>query len=318
MLLSTSRAAPLAGVFPVISTPFTADGRCDTDGFAALLRYVGHAGAPGAVYPAIASEFASLSDDERTAMVAIAARQCAASDLRLIVGVSAETIAGSQMFARQARESGAAAIMVMAPRAIGGAAEDVAAFVAAVAEAAPDIPVVLQNAPPPLGSALTLDAVCRVVERIPQIRYVKEENVPCGQRITGILSRRVPTLLGAMGGAGGRFVLDEYARGACGSMPACDLVEVHVAIWNAVRYGDLGVARALFTRVLPLLNMAAIHRQHVVKRVLKHRGLIACDLVRDTGTPVDDHDRHEIDTLVAELADLMTVEAGYLEAAHRS
>ena len=39
------------------------------------------------------------------------------------------------------------------------------------------------------------------------------------------------------GGAGGRYLTDELARGAAGTMPACELAEMHVAMLAAHRAG---------------------------------------------------------------------------------
>jgi 4-hydroxy-tetrahydrodipicolinate synthase len=199
--------------------------------------------------------------------------------------------------------------MLMAPRTAGRELDSVAEFFAASVEGAGEMPIVMQNAPPPLGSSLPIDTVRAVLTRVPTICYVKEENVPCGQRISGLLEDPPAHLLGVMGGAGGRFVLDEYARGACGSMPACEIIEAHVAIWDAVQAGDSAKARALFTRILPLLNMGGVFRQSVVKYVLKRRGLIESSRFRDDNPSLDRFDTLELDAILADLEDLMSAHA---------
>jgi 4-hydroxy-tetrahydrodipicolinate synthase len=300
------RISVLRGVFPVLSTPFHADGGCDPAGLARLIHYARRAGAHGAVYPAIASEFATLDAAERHAMVDVALSACTKVGLPLVVGVSADGAARSRSLAEQAAAGGAAAVMLMVPRAASTSAGELANFVTE-ALAGLDIPVVLQNAPPPLGSALPVADVLAAVAALPSIRYVKEENVPCGQRITQLLEGAPAHLEGVMGGAGGRFVLDEYARGACGSMPSCELVEAHVAIWDAVQAGHTRLARDLFTRILPLLSVASVFRQAVVKEVLLRRGLIGAARFRDANPSLDRHDVTEIEALMEDLRDLMSV-----------
>lgn len=293
----------LAGVFPVLSTPFLDAGGCDHAGARALVRHVHAAGADGAVYPGVASEFATLAPDERRQMVATVLSEAKMAGLPMIIGVSAATVPESAAFARQAGELGAVAVMAMAPGdAVGRDA--VSAFMAAVADAFAG-PVIMQNAGPPLGSSLAVDLVTEVAHCVPSIRYIKEENVPCGQRISQLLARRPASLLGVMGGAGGRFVLDEYARGACGSMPSCEAVEAHAAIWSLTRSGRHAAARAVFNRILPLLNMGGVFRQSVVKHVLKTRGLIASARFRDTNPPLDDSDVIELNAILADIADLL-------------
>jgi len=140
--------------------------------------------------------------------------------------------------------------------------------------------------------------VCR---RIPAIRYVKEEVVPCGQRISALLAG-VPGLAGVFGGAGGRFVLDELARGAAGSMPACEAPELHAAIYRAFAGGRRDEARRLFGALLPLLNLGSAYRTPVTKRILYKRGMIADPRHRDVNPALDAHDLAELDQIWGELA----------------
>lgn len=116
-----------------------------------------------------------------------------------------------------------------------------------------------------------------------------------------------------MGGAGGRFVVEEYLRGACGSMPSCELVESHVAIWDLFQAGDISGARVILSRLMPLLNIGSVFRQSSVKRVLAKRGLIESAYFRDNNPTLDALDCREIDAIVHSLEDLMTVCSGQME-----
>jgi 4-hydroxy-tetrahydrodipicolinate synthase len=225
--------------------------------------------------------------------------------LPLVVGIPSTNAEQSRGLAVQAMAGGAAAVMLMIPRSASGSSSAVAEFVAAALSGLA-CPVVLQNAPPPLGSALPVPDVLAAVSALASVHYVKEENVPCGQRIIQLIEGAPPRLLGVMGGAGGGFVLDEYARGACGSMPSCELVEAHVAIWDAVQAGRQREARDLFTRILPLLSLASVFRQSVVKHVLQRRGLIGSARFRDANPALDRYDLAEIDAVFDDLRDLMT------------
>ena len=57
--------AVLAGVYPVLATPFHADGTPDEAGLRAITRYVIASGADGVVFPGVASEFDTLTPAER-------------------------------------------------------------------------------------------------------------------------------------------------------------------------------------------------------------------------------------------------------------
>jgi 4-hydroxy-tetrahydrodipicolinate synthase len=151
----------------------------------------------------------------------------------------------------------------------------------------------LQNVPPPAGAGLEASAVLEVARAVPAVRYVKEETLPSGQRLTQVRAQAPASLLGVFGGAGGRYITDELRRGAAGTMPAIELAEVHVAL------------RALFTRMLPVLNVQAVFRWSLTKHVLVKRGLIACDLQRASGPRLDALDRADVDAFLADLADLL-------------
>ena len=109
-----------------------------------------------------------------------------------------------------------------------------------------------------------------------------------------------------MGAVGGRFSVDEYLRGACGSMASCEMVEAHAAIWADMQSGAVQCARERLVQLLPLLNMGSVFRQSAVKRILLKRGLIQSDHFRDANPPLDSQDAAEIDWIYASLEHLMT------------
>jgi 4-hydroxy-tetrahydrodipicolinate synthase len=109
-----------------------------------------------------------------------------------------------------------------------------------------------------------------------------------------------------MGGMAGRFLLDEHARGACGTMPACEAVDAHAAVWAALESGDEPLARERFRLLLPLLTYEAMYSVVVYKEVLKRRGVIASAKVRAPGSPsLDEAGHRELDRIMADLAPLL-------------
>lgn len=299
----TPSVVSLSGVFPVLATPFHPDGSPDEAGLAAIARYVIGAGADGVVFPGVASEYESLSADERARLSDLVAKE-ARGHAAFVVGGSAPDIATTEAVALRAQAQGAASIMVMAPKSI-TEPDSVIAFFRRVAAAAGHVPIMLQNAPPPAGSGLPVEVVVAVVRAVPQIAYVKEEAMPSGARITQTLASAPETLRGVFGGAGGRYITDELARGAVGTMPACELAEVHVALMNAHRASDHGRVRHLFNRMLPLLNFQAVFRMAMTKETLRRRGIIAHAGKRAAGPELDAGDRRELTELLSEMTDLL-------------
>lgn len=294
MSMSSHGEQRLHGVFPIVSSPFTADGAFDSSALGRLVEFLMRCGVHGAVFPAIASEYSTLSAAERHAGVAAVA-ETLRDGIPFVVGISDATPARSAEHARQAEAVGAAAVMLMAPREAGSDPDSVADFFRAALDGIA-IPVIMQNAPPPLGSSLSVATVREVCRRVPTIRYVKEEVVPCGQRMTALLTG-IPSLAGVFGGAGGRFVLDELARGASGSMPACEIPELHVAVFDAFRAGRFEKAREIFNVMLPLLNLGSAYRTPVTKHALVRRGIIGSILHRDSNLPFDAFDIEEFNAI---------------------
>jgi 4-hydroxy-tetrahydrodipicolinate synthase len=296
----------IAGVFPVLPTPFTPDGPPDVAAFLRLADFALEAGVDGVVFPGMASEVETLSAEERAMMVATLGRHLG-DRTTFVVGASHADPAQSAARAREGQEAGAVAAMIMAPP---GCGQDVAqhiAFYRAVAAAAPGVVIMLQNAPAPNGAGLPPEKVAAIAAEVPAIRYVKEETLPCGQHVTRILAAAQGRLDGVMGGAGARFIMDELARGACGTMPALEIADAHVALWKAWQRGDRAEARRIYTLTLPLLAQQMTFRVRATKEVLKRRGLLIHTGARAAGPRLDEGDLAEIGELLATAAPVLTM-----------
>ncbi|MEG3182043.1 dihydrodipicolinate synthase family protein [Sphingomonas sp. LT1P40] len=293
----------IAGAFPVLPTIFDAHGDVDEAGFRRVVQWVIDCGADGVVFPGLASEYDHLTLDERRRLIRVVG-EVAHGRAAFIAGCGGHSDEESAALIVTAADSGAAAAMVVTPARLGGDTDALVDFYNSLSAAAP-LPIMLQNAPKPMGLGLSPDEVLAITARAPGIRYVKEENAPCGQRITALREAGGAGLAGIFGGAGGRYITDELARGADGTMPAAEIADLHVALIAAQRAGDWAEVRRLFERTLPLLNMQAVYRWRLTKEVLKRRGLIESAYVRAPGPALDAHDLKELDELMAGLSDLL-------------
>ena len=293
----------LAGVFPVLPTPFAPDGEVDESALRRLVRYLLHCGVDGITYPGVASEVGQLTLPERHRLTAAVLDEVAGR-VPVIAGVSSGEAATTIELARGAITRGAAALMLAAPPDRPTATAQVDYF-AAVARAVPGAALMLQNVPLPVGAGLVPAVVLKVLAAVPSIRYVKEETLPSGQRLSMLRAQAPASLLGVFGGAGGRYITDELRRGAAGTMPAIELTELHVALFRAHRAGDGERVRALFTRMLPVLNVQAVFRWSLTKYVLKRRGLLGCEHQRAAGPRLDEQDRADVNAFLDDLADLL-------------
>ncbi len=297
----------LSGAFPVLPTPFTADNQVDKPSMRQLVRYLLRSGVDGMTFPGVASEVAQLTEAERDELTRLVMQEVAGT-VPVISGISSPTLAITQSLAVASVAAGASALMVAAPAGLKTTGEQIAYF-QELSAAVPGVPLMLQNVPPPVGAGLEPAAVLEILRAVPAIRYVKEETLPSGQRLTAIRAEAPASLAGVFGGAGGRYITDELRRGACGTMPAIELAEVHVALFKAHREGDEALVRKLFTRMLPILNVQAVFRWSLTKYVLKRRGLIAHDGQRMAGPVLDALDQQDVDAFLHDVRDLLLPEA---------
>lgn len=296
----------LSGVLPILPTIFTAAGAIDEAGTRRVVEYIIAAGARGIVFPGLASEYETLSRDERLHMTRLIGGWIGGR-LPFIVGASAAATEDAVAYAASGAKAGATAAMVLTPKMLADDLPGMRDFYRDV-HAGSGIDVMLQNAPAPMGIGLPLEKVAELARAVDGIRYVKEEAPPSGQRITRLAELAGDSLLAVFGGAGARYVIDELARGAKGTMPACEITELHVAMIDRFQRKDEAGARDLFERTLPLLNMQAIFRWRLTKAVLQRRGVIESAFTRAAGPELDRYDRHELDALLARLSDLLPLE----------
>ena len=295
----------LRGCLPVLCTPFDERGAVDGDAFDAVIDFALACGVDGVVFPGTASEVGHLSAEER-AMLTARLGDRLAGRVPFVVGASAASAAETLERIAEGAAAGAVAAMVMAP---GGLGDDVAAQTAHFAALAPaSIPVMLQNAPAPFGAGLAPAAVARIARDVTRVRYVKEETLPCGQNLSVILAEAGADIEGVFGGAGGRYVTDELARGALGTVPAVEIADLHAALTRAWFAGGHDEARRLYAAALPLLTMQAVFRTRLTKEVLRRRGVLRVSRSRHPDPTLDADDLRELgrwlDHIAPDLLDL--------------
>jgi 4-hydroxy-tetrahydrodipicolinate synthase len=293
----------LAGVLPVLPTIFGDGGKVDLEATRRVAMFARTAGVHGVVFPGVASEFNFLDLDERGMLVDMVGEVF--RGLPFVVGASAGNVDDVVRMIERGQAVGASAAMVMAPASLGAEVSALVDFFAAITSRI-DVAIVLQNAPPPVGSGLSVETTAAIARAVPAITYIKEETLPPGPRISELLRAAPDTLRGVIGGAGARHLYDELDRGAIAAMPAVEIADVHVALYDAFRKGDRAKARAIYIRTLPLLLVQLTYRMRLTKHVLALRGIIENAAVR---APLPDFDHKglaELRMLLDEIADLTT------------
>ena len=286
------------GIFTILLTPFHEDRSLDEASLRNEVDFVIAAGARGIVTPVNTSEFFLLADDERRRLAEIVVEQ-ARGRVPVVIGTAAPATGTAIALTRHAREAGAAGVIAMPPYVVPLGPDGVRDYYARIAEAADGLPVVLQNVGGQVGVPMRADAVVKLAEAVPAIRYVKEETLPSTHRISELLRAAGGRLDGVFGGSGGRCLVDELRRGACGLMSGCQLVDAQVKVYDLLQAGDEDGARAAFVRQLPAQTLWGLVGLKVAKEVLRRRGVFKTTACRKPDPDLDEHDLAELDHAMA-------------------
>ena len=293
------------GIFVIVVTPFTENYEIDEESLRKEVRFCIEAGVHGLVGPANASEFPTMSDDERKRWIKVVTEAAGGQ-----VPVVATTTAGHAIpaieLSRDAQQVGSDAIMAMPPHILHPDAEGCYAYYQALSEAV-DIPIFIQNFRGPVGTPMSSELVARMCRELEHVEYIKEETLPEPRMISTTIAAAGDACKGVFGGQGGVYLIDEYNRGAVGNMPACQAADVHCAIWKLLEEGDQAGARKLFNQLLPLINYERSYGVALYKEVLHRRGIFKTTLSRAPGAYLDPAELTELDAILADVEPLFTV-----------
>jgi 4-hydroxy-tetrahydrodipicolinate synthase len=286
-----TRFTHLKGVFGLLPTPYTPDYEILTADLRAAADFCCRSGQHGIVWPVMVGEFYFLGEAERVRNLH-AVMEEVNGRLPVVFGCSGVSVPQVLMFAREAQAAGADAIIAMAPARTD---QTIAMELFRRLADAYDGPIILQNAA--TYAPLTGEQIAALVDEVPQIEYIKEERPPGPRHIAEVnrlVGHKIKTIFG---GAAGKFLPDELTRGADGCMPACEIADLLAKVMERWWAGDEAGARALHTRLLPLI----IRETYPFMRyILKRRGVFTSLVERAPAGPdvLDDDDRRELSTLI--------------------
>ncbi len=242
----------LHGVLSAVSTPFTADGEAvDEPALRELIERTISGGVHGLVPCGSTGEFGGMTADERRRVAEIVIDQ-AGGRLPVVPHTGAMTTREAISLSRHAEQSGAAAVLVVAPYYEPLEVEETKDYFRAVAGAL-SIPVVVYNLPVATGVNLQPSDIVELATDVPNIRYVKDT--------TGDLSQAA-RLIHDHGDQVGTFVgwdtlfFAATVEGAAGSIVgAANIVAPQlVQVYDAVQEGRLGDAKQVWNTIFPLMQ----------------------------------------------------------------
>jgi 2-keto-3-deoxy-L-arabinonate dehydratase len=239
------------GVYPVLYAFWRPDGRLDHDAMRAQVEHCLAAGAHGITVLGLVTEVHRMTTAERQETVELVG---AAIRGRVPYAVTvAEQDAEAQIrFTAMAERNGADWVILQPPPGKGHSEVDLQRHFGRIADASP-LPVAIQNNPVNLDSALSPEGLTALVKRHAHIRLLKAE----GWSVE--IARVIEACGGAVdafGGHGGLEFLSLLRSGGAGLIPAPDILEAQVAIYEALTSGDAdaaAAAEALHRALLPLI-----------------------------------------------------------------
>ena len=300
---NTTHPTQYRGIYGIPATPFNADDTLDIRSLESVLDFSVENGCHGIVMPVMASEYQSLTDEERRTVFDITTR-IVDNRIPTVAGVTGVSNIHSIELAKYAQGVGFDSVIAMPPHSMAPSTQEVLTFFEQLSDAL-EIPIWVQNHSG--GAPLSAAQLIELCENVDNVDYVKEETAFAGQLTTQLLEQAGDSVKGVMGGMGCKFLVSEFNRGMCGNMPASHFGDIHSKIWNLLEEGDETGAREIHTRMAPLNNYESLYGMRAFKEVLYRRGVITSPTTRSPGKKsLDQFDLAEYDIILASIDDLMT------------
>jgi dihydrodipicolinate synthase/N-acetylneuraminate lyase len=269
----------LAGLFPVLETPFTHDeAAIDLESLEREIEFVFANDADGIVIGML-SEILRLSEAERSTLLR---QTCEIADGRgpVIASVGAEATVVAARQAALAEDCGAAAVMAIPPITVPCGDDEIRRYYHSVA-AATSLPIVVQDASNYVGQGLSVFAMACLQRDLADRVLFKPEAQPVGLRL-GELLAATEGKARVFDGTGGVALVECFRRGVIGTMPAAEMTGAVGALWSALVHGNAARVDMLQGALAALFDIEATLDGYIVigKYLLRKQGIIASAVAR--------------------------------------
>lgn len=276
--------ADLRGVITAMATPFDEEGRVDEAAARGLAAHlIGH-GSHGVVVAGSSGEVATLDDTEHISLLRAVVDEIGDEAL-VVCGTGTNDTRHSIELTKAAVDAGADAALVVTPYYNNPNPAGILAHFAAVAGAAPELPIIAYNIPSRVVVNVPPDQLAEL-GRIDNVVAVKQANneeleVEGLALLAGNDDAFLPTL--ELGGAGGILVASHLVGPRMREM------------WDAAQTGDLERAREVDAGLRPLYEALAVTTNPMpLKAALELAGLIPSGSLRLPMVAVDSEQRAAI------------------------
>lgn len=272
----------IRGVITAMVTPFDEEGRVDEAAARRLVAHLVEHGSHGVVVAGSTGECPTLTDEEQISLLRAVIDEI--GDRAVVVcGTGTNDTRHSRELTAAAAEAGADAALVVAPYYNKPNQAGLRAHFEAVAEAAPELPLIIYNIPSRVVINMPPEFLSEL-SSIDNVVAVKQANNDELGRIEGLSllagndDAFMPTL--ELGGAGGILVASHVAGDQMREM------------WEAAQRGDMARAQEIDRALQPLYDALGVTTNPIpVKAALEMKGLIPSGRLRLPLVPADREQR---------------------------
>ncbi len=239
------------GVFPALTTKFTADDQLDLPLFEKNLDEQLAAGVNGVILGGTLGEASVLSTDEKETLVKFAIQKVAGK-VPVIINIAEGSTRDAIQQAKYAKQWGAQGIMMLPPMRYKTDHRETVAYFKAVAEST-DLPIMVYNNPVDYKIEVTLDMFAELAS-CTNIQAIKESTRDISN-VTRLINRfgdRFKILCGV-----DTLAMEELVMGAEGWVAGlvCAFPRETVAIYRLVKAGHIQEAQKIYRWFMPLLEL---------------------------------------------------------------
>ncbi|GHE57216.1 dihydrodipicolinate synthase family protein [Roseivirga thermotolerans] len=239
------------GVYPAVTTKFTADDHLDHEMFAKNIEAQLSAGVDGIILGGTLGEASSLMEDEKDELVKYTA-ELAKGKVPVVMNIAEQTTKGAIKAAEKAKANGANGLMMLPPMRYKADDHETVTYFKAVAQST-DLPIMIYNNPVDYKIEVTLDMFESLME-CENIQAVKEStrDISNVTRMRNRFGDRFKILSGV-----DTLALESMLMGADGWVAGlvCAFPAETVAIYRLQKAGKIKEARDIYRWFLPLLEL---------------------------------------------------------------
>jgi len=243
------------GVLPALTTPFQADGSVDHDFLARHVKIMMEAGCTGIVALGSLGETATLTSEEKQAVLATTVK-AAGSSGTVLSGVAALATAEAVRAARMAEEVGCGGLMVLPPYVYSTDWREMKAHMSAVI-AATRLPCMLYNNPIAYRTDFLPEQVAELAAEHTNLVAIKESSADIRRiaAIRALIAERLQILVGV-----DDIIVEGIAAGATGWVAGlvAAFPRESVALYQLAMQGKTEQATRLYHWFLPLLRLDTV------------------------------------------------------------